>query len=163
MLYSCLNKHSKELSRSIMQEKDRIVNILLVEDDEVDIMNVERAFKKADINNPLYIARNGIEALIMLRGGNEELPQVPHERRLILLDINMPKMSGLEFLQTIRADKDLKLTPVVMLTTSNQDKDMIEAFDLNVAGYLLKPVTFSRFVELMTTLNKYWSSSEMPN
>ena len=163
MLYSCLNKHSKELSRSTMQEKDRIVNILLVEDDEVDIMNVERAFKKADINNPLYIARNGIEALIMLRGGNEELPQVPHERRLILLDINMPKMSGLEFLQTIRADKDLKLTPVVMLTTSNQDKDMIEAFDLNVAGYLLKPVTFSRFVELMTTLNKYWSSSEMPN
>ena len=163
MLYSCLNKHSKELSRSIMQENDRIVNILLVEDDEVDIMNVERAFKKADIQNPLYIARNGIEALIMLRGGNEELPQVPHERRLILLDINMPKMSGLEFLQTIRADKDLKLTPVVMLTTSNQDKDMIEAFDLNVAGYLLKPVTFSRFVELMTTLNKYWSSSEMPN
>ena len=163
MLYSCLNKHSKELSRSIMQENDRIVNILLVEDDEVDIMNVERAFKKADIQNPLYIARDGIEALIMLRGGNEELPQVPHERRLILLDINMPKMSGLEFLQTIRADKDLKLTPVVMLTTSNQDKDMIEAFDLNVAGYLLKPVTFSRFVELMTTLNKYWSSSEMPN
>ena len=153
----------EELSRSTMQENDRIVNILLVEDDEVDIMNVERAFKKADIQNPLYIARDGIEALIMLRGGNEELPQVPHERRLILLDINMPKMSGLEFLQTIRADKDLKLTPVVMLTTSNQDKDMIEAFDLNVAGYLLKPVTFSRFVELMTTLNKYWSSSEMPN
>ena len=146
-----------------MQENDRIVNILLVEDDEVDIMNVERAFKIADIKNPLYIARNGIEALIMLRGGNEELPQVPHERRLILLDINMPKMSGLEFLQTIRADKDLKLTPVVMLTTSNQDKDMIEAFDLNVAGYLLKPVTFSRFVELMETLNRYWSSSEMPN
>lgn len=146
-----------------MLEKDRTVNILLVEDDEVDIMNVERAFKKAGIKNPLFIARNGIEALTMLRGGNEKLPKVPNERRLILLDINMPKMSGLEFLQTIRADKELKLTPVVMLTTSNQDKDMIEAFDLNVAGYLLKPVTFSRFVDLMTTLNKYWSSSEMPN
>jgi CheY-like chemotaxis protein len=75
----------------------------------------------------------------------------------------MPKMSGLEFLQRLRADKDLKLTPVVMLTTSNQDRDMIEAFDLNVAGYLLKPVTFSQFVELVTTLNKYGSSSEMPN
>ncbi len=146
-----------------MLEKDRIVNILLVEDDEVDIMNVERAFKKAAIKNPLYIARNGIEALVMLRGGNEKLIEVPNERRLILLDINMPKMSGLEFLQTIRADKALKLTPVVMLTTSNQDKDMIEAFDLNVAGYLLKPVTFSRFVDLMTTLNRYWASSEMPN
>jgi CheY-like chemotaxis protein len=146
-----------------MLEKDRIVNILLVEDDEVDIMNVERAFKKASIKNPLYIARNGIEALIMLRGGNEKLVEVPSDRRLILLDINMPKMSGLEFLQTIRADKELKLTPVVMLTTSNQDKDMIEAFDLNVAGYLLKPVTFSRFVDLITTLNRYWSSSEMPN
>lgn len=146
-----------------MLEKDRIVNILLVEDDEVDIMNVERAFKKAAIKNPLYIARNGIEALVMLRGGNEKLIEVPNERRLILLDINMPKMSGLEFLQTIRADKALKLTPVVMLTTSNQDKDMIEAFDLNVAGYLLKPVTFSRFVDLMATLNRYWASSEMPN
>ncbi|MGB3655775.1 MAG: response regulator [Rivularia sp. (in: cyanobacteria)] len=146
-----------------MQEHDRIVNILLVEDDEVDIMNVERAFKKANIKNPLYVARNGIEALSMLRGGNKELPAVPQQRRLILLDINMPKMSGLEFLQTIRADKFLKLTPVVMLTTSNQDRDMIEAFDLNVSGYLLKPVTFSRFVDLMTTLNKYWSSSEMPN
>ena len=146
-----------------MLEKDRIVNILLVEDDEVDIMNVERAFKKAAIKNPLYIARNGIEALVMLRGGNEKLLEVPNERRLILLDINMPKMSGLEFLQTIRADKALKYTPVVMLTTSNQDKDMIEAFDLNVAGYLLKPVTFSRFVDLMTTLNRYWASSEMPN
>jgi len=146
-----------------MQENDRIVNVLLVEDDEVDIMNVERAFKKANIKNPLYIARNGIEALIMLRGGSEQLLEIPHERRLILLDINMPKMSGLEFLQRLRADKDLKLTPVVMLTTSNQDRDMIEAFDLNVAGYLLKPVTFSQFVELVTTLNKYWSSSEMPN
>lgn len=146
-----------------MLEKDRTVNILLVEDDEVDIMNVERAFKKASIKNPLFIARNGIEALIMLRGGDEKLLEVPNERRLILLDINMPKMSGLEFLQTIRADRELKWTPVVMLTTSNQDKDMIEAFDLNVAGYLLKPVTFSRFVDLMTILNKYWSSSEMPN
>ena len=153
----------KDLSQIIMLEKDRIVNILLVEDDEVDIMNVERAFKRADIKNPLFIARNGIEALIMLRGGDENLLGVPNERRLILLDINMPKMSGLEFLQTIRADKELKLTPVVMLTTSNQDKDMIEAFDLNVAGYLLKPMTFSKFVELMTTLTKYWSSSEMPN
>lgn len=153
----------KDLSQIIMLEKDRIVNILLVEDDEVDIMNVERAFKKAAIKNPLYIARNGIEALVMLRGGNEKLIEVPNERRLILLDINMPKMSGLEFLQTIRADKALKLTPVVMLTTSNQDKDMIEAFDLNVAGYLLKPVTFSRFVDLMATLNRYWASSEMPN
>lgn len=146
-----------------MQDNDRIINVLLVEDDEVDIMNVERAFRKANIKNPLYIARNGIEALEMLRGGNKELPEVPKERRLILLDINMPKMSGLEFLQTIRADKYLKLTPVVMLTTSNQDRDMIEAFDLNVSGYLLKPVNFSRFVVLMETLNKYWSLSEMPN
>ncbi|MEA5598668.1 response regulator [Rivularia sp. UHCC 0363] len=146
-----------------MQENDRIVNVLLVEDDEVDIMNVERAFKKAHINNPLYVARNGIEALTMLRGENQQVSQVPNERRLILLDINMPKMSGLEFLQALRADKNLKLTPVVMLTTSNQDRDMIEAFDLNVAGYLLKPVTFSKFVDLMATLNRYWSSSEMPN
>ena len=136
---------------------DRVLNILLVEDDEVDVMNVRRAFERNNVSNPLYIAGNGLEALEILRNGT-----VPRERRLILLDLNMPKMNGIEFLQALRADPDLASTPVVILTTSNDDQDKLDAYNLNVAGYLLKPVTFSSFCERMTALNKYWTLVEMP-
>jgi CheY-like chemotaxis protein len=141
-----------------MQEK--MVHILLVEDDEVDVMNVKRAFQKGNITNPLYTAAHGLEALEMLRGSNP--PGVPSERRLVLLDLNMPKMGGIEFLQQLRADPHLSKTPVVVLTTSNQDRDQVSAYQLNVAGYILKPVTFTNFVEVMATLNKYWALCEMP-
>ncbi|NJR66402.1 MAG: response regulator [Leptolyngbyaceae cyanobacterium CRU_2_3] len=140
--------------------QNRIINVLLVEDDEVDVMNVERAFKRNNITNPLYVAPNGIEALKMLR--NEGEKTIPSSRRLILLDLNMPKMGGIEFLHELRADARLRMTPVIVLTTSNQDKDRVEAYNLNVAGYILKPVTFSNFAETMSTLNKYWSLCEMP-
>jgi len=133
-----------------------------VEDDEVDVMNVRRAFKKINISNPVYVATNGIEALSMLRSNNNELPQVPTARRLILLDLNMPKMGGIEFLVELRSDAQLKPTPVVVMTTSNQDQDRVEAYNLNVAGYILKPITFTNFVELMATLNNYWTLCEMP-
>ena len=136
---------------------DRTLNILLVEDDEVDVMNVRRAFERNNVSNPLYVAGNGIEALEMLRNGT-----VPSERRLILLDLNMPKMNGIEFLQALRADPELSSAPVVVLTTSNDDQDKIDAYNLNVAGYLLMPVTFSNFCERMTTLNKYWTLVELP-
>ena len=142
--------------------QERVIHILLVEDDEVDVMNVRRAFQKSNITNPVYIASNGLEALDMLRGVNGQPSVVPGDRRLILLDLNMPKMGGIEFLQELRADPDLKLTPVVVLTTSNQDQDRVEAYNLNISGYLLKPVTFTTFAELMTTLNKYWALCEMP-
>ncbi|NEU72302.1 response regulator [Hassallia byssoidea VB512170] len=141
---------------------ENVINILLVEDDEVDVMNVQRAFKKINITNPVYVATNGIEALSMLRSSNGEPPQVPAARRLILLDLNMPKMGGIEFLVELRSDPELKPTPVVVMTTSNQDQDRVEAYNLNVAGYILKPVTFGNFVELMATLNKYWTLCEMP-
>ena len=141
---------------------DRIINILLVEDDEVDVMNVKRAFKKYKITNPLYIAGNGIEALEMLRSQNNQSPIIPETRRLVLLDLNMPKMNGLEFLHEIRNDDNLKRTPVIVLTTSDEDKDRIEAYNLNVAGYILKPVTFANFADVMITLNKYWTLCEMP-
>ena len=138
-----------------------MTNILLVEDDEVDVMNVKRAFKKNNITNPLYMAANGLEALVMLRG-NGKPPVIPPERRLVLLDINMPKMNGIEFLRELRADPQLKPIPVIILTTSNEDRDKVEAYNLNVAGYILKPVTFSIFVEAVATLNKYWTLSEIP-
>ena len=142
--------------------EERIINILLVEDDEVDVMNVKRAFKKYKITNPLYVAGNGIEALTMLNSQDGNPPLVPDTRRLILLDLNMPKMNGLEFLHAIREQEELKRTPVIVLTTSDEDKDRIEAYNLNVAGYILKPVTFGNFAEVMVALNKYWALCEMP-
>jgi CheY-like chemotaxis protein len=138
-----------------------MLNILLVEDDEVDIMTVQRAFKKGNIVNPLYIAGNGIEALSLLRGTPGQPAPIPPERRLILLDLNMPKMNGLEFLRELRADPAIRQIPVVVLTTSNEERDRVDAYNFNVAGYILKPVTFSIFVELMITLNKYWTLCEM--
>ena len=136
---------------------ERMLNILLVEDDEVDVMNVRRAFEKNRILNPLYVAADGVEALEALRSA-----KVPADRRMVLLDLNMPRMNGIEFLRALRADPQLHMIPVVVLTTSNDDRDRIEAYNLNVAGYLLKPVTFVNFVELMATLNKYWSLVELP-
>lgn len=136
---------------------ERVLNILLIEDDQVDVMNVKRAFDKNQIANPLYIASNGLDALEMLRSG-----AIPGERRIILLDLNMPKMNGLEFLRELRADTSLQFIPVIVLTTSNDERDKVEAYNLNVAGYLLKPVTFINFVDVMGTLNKYWTLVELP-
>ncbi|KKD39133.1 MAG: response regulator [Limnoraphis robusta] len=141
---------------------EKIINILLVEDDEVDVMNVKRAFKKNNISNPLYVAGNGIEALEMLRSQEGCLPIVPEERRLILLDLNMPKMGGLEFLKELRSDRKLKATPVIVLTTSDEDRDLLEAYNLNIAGYILKPVTFTKFASVIVTLNTYWTLCEFP-
>ena len=134
---------------------EKVLNVVLVEDDEVDVMNVKAAFKKNNITNPLFVAADGLEALALLRD-----PSTPTKNRIVLLDLNMPKMNGIEFLRALRADPLLSHTPVVVLTTSNEDKDRVEAFELNVAGYLLKPVTFTSFVEVMAALNKYWTLVE---
>ena len=137
--------------------EDMMLNIVLVEDDEVDVMNVKRAFQKNNIRNPLWTAGNGVEALELLRGND-----VPRQRRLVLLDLNMPRMNGIEFLSELRKDKELHTTPVVVLTTSDAERDRVDAYKLNVAGYILKPVTVSNFVEAMATLNKYWTLVEFP-
>ncbi len=135
----------------------KTLNILLVDDDAVDVMNVQRAFKKSSIHNALYVAGDGRQALEMLHSGS-----VPANNRLILLDLNMPRMNGLEFLDALRADPELSTTPVVVLTTSNDDRDRLRSYAHHVAGYLVKPVTSSAFVELMTALNAYWTRVEMP-
>ena len=141
---------------------EQLLNILLVEDDALDVMNVRRAFKKNNILNPLNVAGNGVEALEMLRGKDGGAPECPAERRLILLDLNMPKMNGIEFLRELRADPALRATPVVVLTTSDEDRDKIDAYHFNVAGYIVKPVTLHHFIETMAVLNKYWMLSELP-
>src|SRR5262245_26437246 len=136
---------------------DRSLNIVLVDDDDVDVMNVQRAFAKGHISSPIWVAEDGISALSLLRSA-----EVPAARRLVLLDLNMPRMNGIEFLRELRADRRLRMTPVVVLTTSDDDRDKVEAYNLNVAGYLLKPVTFVAFCELISTVNTYWSIVEIP-
>ncbi|WP_426064681.1 response regulator [Flavobacterium sp. DSP2-3-1] len=133
----------------------KLVNILLVEDDEVDVMNVKRAFSKNKIMNPLFVAGNGVEALEMLDDKIIPLPKI------IILDINMPKMNGIEFLKIIRENEKLKNISVFVLTTSNEDSDKINAYNLNVAGYILKPLSFEKFLTSVATLKNFWQLCEM--
>lgn len=133
----------------------RLVNILLVEDDEVDVMNVKRAFSKNNIKNPLFVAGNGVEALELLEDKIIPLPKI------IILDINMPKMNGIEFLKVLRENERLKNISVFVMTTSNEDSDKIKAYNLNVAGYILKPLSFEKFVSSVSTLNNFWQLCEM--
>ncbi len=130
--------------------------ILLVEDDVVDVMTIQRAFKDIKITNPVQVAGNGIEALDFLRDPQNVKPGI------ILLDINMPKMNGIEFLRVIKQDEVLKLIPVVVLTTSKTEQDKIDSFGLGVAGYMIKPVDYMQFVETVKTINLYWTLSELP-
>lgn len=137
---------------------DKTLNVLLVEDDELDVMNVRRAFRKHEMDEHLWVAGDGIDALDQLRSG-----KLPRERLLILLDLNMPRMNGIEFLQQLRQDPTLHRTPVVVLTTSKDERDLVDAYELNVAGYIIKPVTFEKFVGVVGTMNDYWSLVEMPS
>lgn len=124
---------------------------LLIVDDEPLILEVLTEHFKSDYD--VDTALNGADALgAILR----VRPDV------VMLDINMPRMNGIEFLREIRADPKLARTPVVVLTTSNDEQDRVEAYNLNVAGYLLKPVTFNNFVNVMAALNAYWSLVELP-
>jgi CheY-like chemotaxis protein len=144
-----------------MIQMEKLVHILLIDDDEVDCMNVQRAFKKSQIANPLTIAHNGIEGLDLLRGTNGAAKVSPLPR-IILLDINMPKMNGLEFLKELRADKDLHSISVFVMTTSNDEKDRFEAYNYNVAGYIIKPISFEKFVAAVSILNEFWQLCEQP-
>ena len=130
--------------------------ILLVEDDEVDTMTVQRAFKDLKVTNELVHRINGEEALKYLRAEDRQMPCV------ILLDLNMPKMNGVEFLKISKDDKKLKKLPVVVLTTSKEEHDIVESFELSVAGYIVKPVDYKRFVEAIRAIDLYWTLSELP-
>jgi len=129
--------------------------ILLIEDDAVDVITVRRAFKELRINNHLHNAENGEAALAWLRDPKEDLPC------LILLDLNMPRMNGIEFLQEAKADASLRKIPVVVLTTSEEERDKTQSFDLGVAGYMLKPVDYSQFIDVVRTIDLYWTLSKI--
>ncbi len=138
------------------------IPILLVEDDDVDAENVVRAFKKNNINNPLYIAGNGEEALALLRReGPYSDPKTYESPGIVLLDINMPVMNGIEFLRIMKSDDQFKRIPVVVLTTSREENDRTESFRMSVAGYIIKPVDFRDFVQVIKTIDHYWTLSEL--
>ena len=137
-----------------------MVNLLLVEDDEVDVQGLKRAFAKSRIGNPITVARDGIEALEILRGENGQAKLAkPH---LILLDLNMPRMNGLEFLEAIRADEDLKTSVVFMITTSRAEEDKARAYEKNVAGYIVKQDPANTFMQAVALLEHYWKIVEFP-
>jgi CheY-like chemotaxis protein len=138
------------------------ISILLVEDDDVDAENVVRAFKKNRIANMLFITVNGEDALAFLRNEDNYSDKEKFPRpSIILLDLNMPVMNGIEFLKVIKDDPHLKNIPVVVLTTSREENDRVESFNLSVAGYIIKPVDFNKFVEVVKAFDVYWTLSEL--
>ncbi len=129
--------------------------ILIVEDDQVDVMTIKRAFKQVEAENDLHIESNGEEAIRYLN----EVKELPG---LIILDLNMPKMNGIEFLNIIRSNPKFKHLPVVVLTTSKEQQDKISTFNLNISGYMIKPVDFNQFKDMVKTIHHYWELSELP-
>ena len=138
----------------------RSAHLLHVEDDELCLIGLVRAFKKAKIANPISFAHDGIDALDMLRGtGGRERFARPY---LILLDLNMPRMGGIEFLKVLRKDEDLKKSIVFIMTTSGADEDKVKAYNLGVAGYILKTNPANAFLEATALLDIYWRVVEFP-
>lgn len=132
------------------------VSILLVEDDDVDAMGIERAMKKLRLANPLFRAKDGIEGLEFLRNDVVKCPYI------ILLDINMPRMGGLEMLKELRQDPDLTDCVVFILTTSKNDQDRAIAYKEHIAGYIVKSKLDTDFTELLQLLDHYWRIVELP-
>lgn len=136
------------------------INILLVDDDDGDAKALQRAFARARIINPIVRAVDGFEALDILRGTNgKERPKSPC---LLLVDLNMPRMNGIELVSEIRADPKLHKTIIFMLTTSHRDEDMAAAYGLNVAGYILKENAGEDFMRLSGLIESYWRIVELP-
>lgn len=130
--------------------------ILLVEDDQVDVLKVKRAFRELQVRNPLHIAHDGEEALQHLHDPERQRPG------LILLDLDLPRMNGLEFLRHARRDSSLEGIPVVVLTTSSEENDLQEGYRLQIAGYMVKPMEYGEFLDLMQAIDTYWTHSELP-
>ena len=130
--------------------------ILLVEDDTVDVMTVKRVLKDIQVTSELVPAGDGEQALAYLRDDGNAKPCI------ILLDLNMPKMNGIEFMRIVKADEALQRIPIVVLTTSNSDQDISKSFELGAAGYMLKSVDYKKFVEVIKTIDLYWTLSRLP-
>ncbi len=130
--------------------------ILLLEDDQIDVMSVKRALKELKITNPIIVCENGEEGLEYLNNARNKRPC------LILLDINMPRMNGIEFLRIIKQNKQLKVLPVVVLTSSKEEQDKLETFGLGICGYIIKPTDSKAFIGILHIIDIYWTLSEQP-
>ena len=137
------------------------VTFLVVDDDEIDVELLHRAFAKLKIANPVVRASDGIEALEILRGtGGKAKLKPPY---IILLDINMPRMSGLEFLEELRQDEELRLSVVFILTTSDDERDIVKSYEKCVSGYVVKSQVGKSFEEALKMLNHFWRVVELPH
>lgn len=130
--------------------------ILLVEDDEIDVMTVKRALKEIKVSNPVVVAGNGEEALEYLNNCKYDKPYI------ILLDINMPRMNGIEFLRISKQESNIRKIPVIVLTTSKEEQDIVESYDLGVSGYMIKPVDYGQFVDTLRAIDMYWKLCKLP-
>ena len=144
-----------------MSEKDFIV--LMAEDNEHDVIATRRAWKSNKMANPLYIVNDGEECLDYLyRRGDYCDPALAPYPGILLLDINMPRMDGLETLKAIRKSPEFRHLPVIMLTTSEDEEDRLKSYDLGVNAYIVKPIGFANFSEAIRTINLFWKLVELP-
>ncbi|MGE5594751.1 MAG: response regulator [Hyphomicrobiales bacterium] len=136
--------------------------ILLVEDNPDDEELTLRAFKKHNLANEVVVARDGVEALQHLFPNDEP---IPHEQmpQLILLDLKLPRLSGLDVLRRIRENEATRRLPVVILTSSNEERDIVESYDLGANSYIRKPVAFDEFIEGVRQLGLYWLVMNQPS
>ena len=136
------------------------ITFLVVEDNDLDVEKVERGFKRLKVSNPLERAKDGQEALDILRGkGGKTKLKKPY---MVLLDLNMPRMNGHEFLAELRKDKELQATSVFVLTTSDREQDVKEAYEHNVAGYIVKPISREGVIDTLGKLDAFWSLCKYP-
>jgi CheY-like chemotaxis protein len=132
----------------------KTLSILLIEDDAIEVMKMNRTIGKLNLSHKIEIANNGEEALTILTESSE-LPDI------ILLDLNMPKINGIEFLGILKSDNRLKHIPTVILTTSNNNRDLLECYKIGVSGYILKPLKYDEYVDKIEKLLSYWSINEL--
>lgn len=133
---------------------NKSLNILLIEDDAIEVMKFNRVLSTLDVKHKIVEANNGEEALAILEV-KEVIPDI------IILDLNMPKINGIEFLTILKADEYLKYIPAIILTTSNNRKDVLECYRIGIAGYLLKPLKYDDYIDRIKRLLEYWSCNEL--
>jgi two-component system response regulator len=134
-----------------------MVEILLVEDNPDDVELALYALKKRKVSNPIRVARDGAEALAAVFGVNPATHPPPRRPNVVLLDLKLPKVDGLDVLRQLRADPRTRTLPVVVMTTCDEDRDRIESYKLGVTSYIDKPIDFAQFVEVAETLGLYWA------
>ncbi len=142
---------------------DKFIEILLVEDNPNDVELTLRAFKKNNLTNPIHVARDGEEALDFIFGrGAHTGRSLKNGPKLILLDLKLPRVDGLEVLRQVKGDPKTKIIPVVVLTSSREERDIVESYNLGVNSYIVKPVDFEQFIESARTLGLYWILINQP-